>query len=431
MIAAYGVMRVVRSIDNDIKQLESEICQLLSPYLIILSVSLMFFSASAISTIYIGQPQQAIAQISTVATPKLTSSSAFLTYENNSTLGINIQYPSNWEKDSYDNKVAFFAPSLDNPKIIPVSLFVDVDNLPFQITDVDDYISHYINHLRTHAGISEPIGVTSTSLAGNLAHNFTAFAKIGQDFYHATDIIMLSGIKKYEITYYIAEAAKSSSYLPTIQKMIDSFGINIGITNSSKNETTSGNFFLTYENNSTLGIKIQYPANWERVESADNVHGVLFLSPSESNSGRFLESFSISRSLSYRNISSIAELASRAINAHVEHLPDFQLVDSKLIAVKGNPAYMLVYKYTDLVFGRAMAMDIGLLNGDKIYVLSFLADPPKFWSYLPTIQKMIDSFEIQDIVNHLFEHVEPTVSQCSDNFQAIINLDCLSMMFQR
>ena len=53
--------------------------------------------------------------------------------------------------------------------------------------------------------------------------------------------------------YYIAKQTKLSSYLPTIQKMIDSFEINIGITNSS------GNSFLTYQNNSTLGIKIQYP----------------------------------------------------------------------------------------------------------------------------------------------------------------------------
>jgi hypothetical protein len=54
--------------------------------------------------------QQAIAQTSTTAT-KTTNSNAFLTYENNSTLGIKIQYPSNWQQDSYNNKVAFFAPS--------------------------------------------------------------------------------------------------------------------------------------------------------------------------------------------------------------------------------------------------------------------------------------------------------------------------------
>ncbi|MGB6673566.1 MAG: hypothetical protein WBE34_14135, partial [Candidatus Nitrosopolaris sp.] len=113
---------------------------------------------------------------------------------------------------------------------------------------------------------------------------------IGQAEYRATDIIMLSGVKKYEMTYYIAKQTKLSSYLPTIQKMIDSFEINIGITNSS------GNSFLTYQNNSTLGIKIQYPANWQRIESEDNDHGVLFLSPSESSSDRFLESFSVSSS---------------------------------------------------------------------------------------------------------------------------------------
>ena len=178
-------------------------------------------------------------------------------------------------------------------------------------------------------------------------------------------------------------------------------------TNAASPKPTSGNTFLPYENNSILGIKIQYPANWERIESEDNDLGVLFLSPSESNSDRFLESFSISRSLSYSNISSLDELASRAINDHIEHLPDFQLVDTKLIAVKGNPAYMLEYKYTDLVFGKAMAMDIGVPNGDKVFVLSYLADPAKFSFYLPTIQKMIDFFEIENIVIHFVEQVAP------------------------
>jgi hypothetical protein len=68
------------------------------------------------------------------------------------------------------------------------------------------------------------------------------------------------------------------------------------------------------------------------------------------------------------------------------------------------------------VFGKAMTMDIGMTNGDKVYVLSYLADPAKFLSYLPTIQRMIDSFEIQNIVNHFVERsVAPLVSLCSDN----------------
>lgn len=65
-------------------------------------------------------------------------------------------------------------------------------------------------------------------------------------------------------------------------------------------------------------------------------------------------------------------------------------------------------------------------NGDKVYVLSYLAEPAKFSFYLPTIQKMIYSFEIQNLVNPFVEHATPAASLCSDNFEAIINLDCLS-----
>src|SRR5215472_11076405 len=71
-----------------------------------------------------------------IATTKTTPrSNSFLMYENNSTLGIKIQYPTNWEKDSYKDKVIFFAPSLAerHGTIIPVGLFVKISNLPFQI----------------------------------------------------------------------------------------------------------------------------------------------------------------------------------------------------------------------------------------------------------------------------------------------------------
>lgn len=67
---------------------------------------------------------------------------------------------------------------------------------------------------------------------------------------------------------------------------------------------------------------------------------------------------------------------------------------------------MLFYKYTDLVFGKAMAMDIGVPMVIK-YLISYLADPAKYSFYLPTIQKTIDSFEIENIVNHFVEQVAP------------------------
>jgi hypothetical protein len=270
-------------------------------------------------------------------------------------------------------------------------LFVHVDTMPFQVASLDKFISQYVDNLRKNAAISEPIRVNLTSLAGNLAHNVTFSSKIGQDVYHATDIIMLSGIKKYEITYYIAKQATFSSYIPTIQRMIDSFEINISMIKSTMNGTTSNSWFLTYENNSTLGVKIQYPSNWKRVEYGNMA--VVFFSPSERNSDRFLESFSIRVTPS--NNKSISELAHQSIANYRQQYPSFQLIESKPITLKANPAYILKYQYTDQLFGKAMATDIGMTKAGKLYVLSYLAEPAKFYSYMPTIQRMIESFGIE------------------------------------
>jgi hypothetical protein len=361
-------------------------------YLFILPIFLLTASVSIMDIA--AQPSKT----SIAATKTMPSSNRFLTYENNSTLGITIQYPSNWEKDSYHNKLAFFAPSLaegHNSKIIPVGLFVKVDNLPFEIESVDDYISHYVNKLKEHAEISQPIGVSLTSLAGNLAHNVTYSARLGQYEYRTTDLIMLSGIKKYEITYYIAQGeVKSSNYLPTIQKMIDSFEISIGITGS--------NPFLTFQNNSTLGITIQYPSNWERTEDG-NGNSVLFLSPSESKSDKVLESLSIR--VSPNNVP-LSKLADRSINYYKQNYNDFHLIESKLITFKHSLAYMLKYAYTDLLFGKGMGIDIGTTTGNKGYIISYFAEPANFSLYLPTIQKMIDSLEIQKNVSNLTSNVD-------------------------
>jgi eukaryotic-like serine/threonine-protein kinase len=152
-----------------------------------------------------------------------------------------------------------------------------------------------------------------------------------------------------------------------------------------------GNSFLIYDNNSTFGIKIQYPSSWERLQY-DN-EGVLFLSPSESNSDKFLESFSMRVTPS--NNMSLSELA-ESIDNYGQQYTHFQLIGSKAITINGKSAYLLKYTFTDKLFGNGMAMDIGTMNGHKAYVLSYFAEPAKFSNYLPTIKRMIESFGIQN-----------------------------------
>jgi len=86
-------------------------------------------------------------------------------------------------------------------------------------------------------------------------------------------------------------------------------------------------------------------------------------------------------------------LAGRAINNYIESNLDFEL-RSQVISFKGNPEYMLVYSYSDGVSMKVISMDLGILKGEKVYVISYSAEPKQYDNYMPTILNMINSFQI-------------------------------------
>ena len=53
----------------------------------------------------------------------------------------------------------------------------------------------------------------------------------------------------------------------------------------------------------------------------------------------------------------------------------------------GNAAHKIVYMY------REGKDDTMMIKGDEGYIISYFSEPGKYWYYLPTIQKAIDSFQ--------------------------------------
>jgi hypothetical protein len=47
-----------------------------------------------------------------------------------------------------------------------------------------------------------------------------------------------------------------------------------------------------------------------------------------------------------------------------------------------------------------MTLEIGTIFEDEVYYLSYFADPQDYERYLPIIQEMIDSFEIEGSGNN-------------------------------
>jgi eukaryotic-like serine/threonine-protein kinase len=156
---------------------------------------------------------------------------------------------------------------------------------------------------------------------------------------------------------------------------------------------------LTYEN-SNYGIQIQYPSNWykENVNSGSYNNSRLVdlvkFSPSSRNTSDNIESLDIK----VDNISDIQPitLAKYANNSIQDLRRDFKIIElDKNASLSENPAYKLIYSGVEEGI-NLKAILILTIKGDRAYIINYNAEPTKFFYYLPTLQRMIDSFHITE-----------------------------------
>ena len=155
--------------------------------------------------------------------------------------------------------------------------------------------------------------------------------------------------------------------------------------------------YETY-NNEEFGISFSYPSSW--TEKPDPNEGILaiFYAPQQDGSDTFAENFNVaveelsSSSYPLDVYSDIAldQLKSSFQNFRIEHL-------NANSSLSGYPAYYIDYTYTTPTAQGIMKLknlQIWTMVDDKAYTFTFGAQPSEFESYIPTIDKVIDSVEI-------------------------------------
>ena len=160
--------------------------------------------------------------------------------------------------------------------------------------------------------------------------------------------------------------------------------------------------FVTYEN-SNYRFKIQYPSNWEKVEFSPGIKEsgrsiiVNFISPQETFSDLFREYLIIEVQDHPSNARSLDQYVSQQIDTYKKSLPRFAVIESNTSTGTytnvDHPSHKIVYSYSDSIVGKAEVMEIDIIEGNRLYSLSYHADATKYSSYLPAIEKMIKSFE--------------------------------------
>lgn len=166
--------------------------------------------------------------------------------------------------------------------------------------------------------------------------------------------------------------------------------------------SASTSSFVTYEN-SNYRFKIQYPSNWEKVEFSPGIKEsgrsiiVNFISPQETFSDLFREYLIIEVQDHPSNAISLDQYTSQQIDTYKKSLPRFAVIESNASTATytnvDHPSHKIVYSYSDSIVGKAEVMEIDIIEGNRLYSLSYHADATKYSSYLPVIEKMIKSFE--------------------------------------
>ena len=152
----------------------------------------------------------------------------------------------------------------------------------------------------------------------------------------------------------------------------------------------TNNNFVTYKDD-TIGIKIDYPAGWIHELHARGL--VTFLASSEGNSNTYPAGLGIVvQQLKSKN-TSLNEITKIQIKNLTQSHPEFRLIESSEARLSGNIANKIVFTATDDMNHERKSMQIWTLKGDKAYLITYKAELGQYTKYLPTIQKMIDSFQ--------------------------------------
>ncbi len=147
--------------------------------------------------------------------------------------------------------------------------------------------------------------------------------------------------------------------------------------------------FQTYQD-PIYGIKIQYPANWEKIQLGNNFI-VRFVSNTQHDSG-VLENVMITATRLSSPNTSLNNFGNTRISALESQYRDFYLVSSgSFISSTGSPLFKIEYTHRDGIL-PITTTEIWSLKCKEAFMLLANTNTSETSIYMPIFQKMINSF---------------------------------------
>lgn len=151
--------------------------------------------------------------------------------------------------------------------------------------------------------------------------------------------------------------------------------------------------YVIYEN-PRYKIKMRYPAGLKKQEEISG-EVVFLLSPQNSTTDAYPASLDIMvLDVSSQPIT-LAEFTNQSLDQIAEMVPDYRITDSRKATLAKEDAYLIAYTGSQGLL-RLKWMSVYTIKNNTLYLITYTAGADRFQTYLPTVSKMLDSFEITE-----------------------------------
>ena len=159
--------------------------------------------------------------------------------------------------------------------------------------------------------------------------------------------------------------------------------------NITEIETATGDLQV-YEN-SGFGIKLLYPAGWEKKENL-NTESIRFVSPREDKDDKYLQTIDL---FAYPSMS-MNQATESLTNYYESSLKNYTASGSPRTSINANySSVSMNYTFSDATAGNIRSMDILISpqSSDIAYLVTYRDEASKFEEDLPELQKIIGNIK--------------------------------------
>lgn len=177
------------------------------------------------------------------------------------------------------------------------------------------------------------------------------------------------------------------------------------------------NDFSIYENNF---LKIDYPASWKFTETNDSV---TFAPESNSNNKIKINVIPLPS-----NSITVKSIVDSTLDEFVKTLNNFELMESTHISNIKDDNHKLVYSYVDGNKNKIQQMDIGLIQGTNLYVISLISNYTDYYRNLPIYEEMLTSFNFYNEQRSLNQFSSQLLNPVADFVPVLGNSSNITMV---